>query len=320
MGLQSPKISVIVPVYNAGQYLEQCIQSILDQTFTDFELILVDDGSTDGSGEICDIYKNKNPKVKVIHKDNEGVSIARNIGIDNADGTYIVFVDSDDYVDKAYLSDLMISEDSDFVVSGVYLLNEKNVIVPGSVSKKIKSSPAFIDTELIKLYMRVPWAKRFKKEIIIRDKIFFNSMMKIGEDTDFNIRYLQVADDIVTVSSPSYFYRDNFSLQINRCRLDALQYDFYINRLSDSINGLKNVCKYSFPQIDSDLKIFFRRLFFTHLISINNYSSFKKESINFKIKKLKYYSKNKIKESIVSIILRHFPLIAYIGLSVYRRY
>ena len=92
------KISVIVPVYNTEKYLNRCIDSILAQTFTDFELLLIDDGSTDSSGKICDDYAAKDSRVKVLHKENGGVSRARNLGIDNAQGEYLSFIDSDDYI------------------------------------------------------------------------------------------------------------------------------------------------------------------------------------------------------------------------------
>ena len=103
-----PKISVIVPIYNVEQYLRPCIDSILNQTFTDFELILVDDGSTDKSGEICDIYEKKDPRIRVIHKKNAGVSEARNTGVAAAKGEYIGFVDSDDVIEPC-MYDLMIN-------------------------------------------------------------------------------------------------------------------------------------------------------------------------------------------------------------------
>lgn len=99
----NPKISVIVPVYNAEKYLQCCVDSILAQTFTDFELLLIDDGSRDRSGEICDEYARKDVRVKVFHKENGGASAARNLGLDHANGYYVAFVDSDDYLSAEYL-------------------------------------------------------------------------------------------------------------------------------------------------------------------------------------------------------------------------
>lgn len=97
------KISVIVPVYNAEKYLRRCVGSILAQTFTDFELLLVDDGSTDASGAICDEYASADARVRVFHKPNGGVSSARNLGLDNARGEWIAFADADDYLFKHFL-------------------------------------------------------------------------------------------------------------------------------------------------------------------------------------------------------------------------
>ena len=98
-----PKISVIIPVYNVAKYLHRCIDSALAQTFTDFELLLIDDGSKDNSGEICDEYARKDNRVRVFHKENEGVSVARNIGIGHSSGTYLMFLDSDDWLESSCL-------------------------------------------------------------------------------------------------------------------------------------------------------------------------------------------------------------------------
>ena len=97
-----PEISVIVPVYNVEEYLRPCIDSILEQTFTDFELILVDDGSPDRCGEICDEYEQIDKRIRVIHQENGGLSAARNAGLDVMSGEYVTFIDSDDLVDKKF--------------------------------------------------------------------------------------------------------------------------------------------------------------------------------------------------------------------------
>lgn len=114
-------ISVIVPVYNVEKYLEQCIDSLLSQTYQNFEIILVDDGSTDSSGKICDIYEENNENIKVIHKKNEGLGFARNTGLLYATGEYVTFIDSDDYADKYLLEDLyngILETDVDVCIGG----------------------------------------------------------------------------------------------------------------------------------------------------------------------------------------------------------
>jgi len=103
----TPQISVIVPVYKVEQYIHRCIDSILSQSFTDFELILVDDGSPDNCGKICDEYAQKDSRIRVFHKSNGGVSSARNLGLDNAKGEWIAFIDSDDFVENEYLEELL---------------------------------------------------------------------------------------------------------------------------------------------------------------------------------------------------------------------
>ena len=126
-----PYISVIVPVYNVKLLLPRCIDSLLNQKFTDYELLLIDDGSTDGSGEICDEYGEKDSRIKVIHKSNEGVSKARNKGIDEAKGEWITFVDSDDYVGFDYLSNLYTctNPDIDLVVLSLKHMRENGEVL-----------------------------------------------------------------------------------------------------------------------------------------------------------------------------------------------
>ena len=104
MNVNSPKVSIIVPVYNVEKYLHRCVDSILLQTFTDFELLLIDDGSTDKSVGICDKYALKDRRIRVFHKKNGGVSSARNLGIKKSNGVYILFVDSDDYLSPSHLN------------------------------------------------------------------------------------------------------------------------------------------------------------------------------------------------------------------------
>ena len=114
----TPTISVIVPVYNAEKYLHRCIDSVLAQTYTDFELLLIDDGSKDQSGEICDEYAQKDARVRVFHQENGGVSSARNLGLDNAKGEWVTFVDSDDWAKPYYIEHLVASIDgADLVVA-----------------------------------------------------------------------------------------------------------------------------------------------------------------------------------------------------------
>ena len=122
-----PKISVIIPVYNTEKFLHRCIDSILTQTYTDFELLLIDDGSKDSSGSICDEYAEKDSRVRVFHKENGGVSSARNLGLDNAWGEWITFVDSDDYIEENFLKSFDGNLDADLVVGNIQMIRKQEV-------------------------------------------------------------------------------------------------------------------------------------------------------------------------------------------------
>ena len=131
MSQNKPMVSIIVPVYNTGKYLSLCIESILNQSFTGFEILLIDDGSTDESGDICKEYAKKDSRIRVFHKENGGVSSARNIGLDNASGEWIYFVDSDDQILPGGLQTMVdcISDGVDIVMGGYKRYNESGDVV-----------------------------------------------------------------------------------------------------------------------------------------------------------------------------------------------
>lgn len=219
------KISIIVPVYNVEQYVGECIESILNQSFKNIELILINDGSKDNSGFICDEYAKKDNRIKVIHKKNEGVSIARNIGIKNASGEYIAFVDSDDLVDKEiYTTMLQVIEEtgSDLVMcrykkiyndgkkelaleplrEGLY---DKEQIFNNLILDMIGNDPSDMSKPLI---MGSIWRCLYKKEIIDKYKIEF-PIIKIAEDMLFHLYYLVACKKVYVVEQALYYYRYN---------------------------------------------------------------------------------------------------------------
>ena len=176
----TPKISVIVPVYNTEKYLHHCIDSILSQTFTDFELLLIDDGSKDSSGAICDEYAAKDNRVRVFHKENGGVSSARNLGLDNATGEWIAFVDADDYLAPSYLYD--------FVQN---LSNDVKLLVC-AYGSQITSSVDFINDMLLDKISWCMYYKLYKKECLnLSNALDVPSEINIGEDLIANIIYAQ---------------------------------------------------------------------------------------------------------------------------------
>ena len=171
-----PKVSVVVPVYNAEKYIDRCIDSILSQTFEDFELILVDDGSPDKSGKICDNYAAKDNRVKVIHKQNGGVSTARNVGIENSTGEYIMFVDSDDYIDNQMLEVLLqkTSDDVEMVISSIRMVCKEKVY-DFRMKNREYSPKVLMEEYCLEKFPRIcvcgPWCKLYKRSVIDENKI-----------------------------------------------------------------------------------------------------------------------------------------------------
>ena len=204
----NPVISVIVPVYNVEKYLNQCVNSILAQTYKDFELILVDDGSKDKSGEICDEYVKKDSRIRVFHKKNGGVSSARNYGIDNAQGTYICFVDSDDWVDETYLEDMLKPGDYDWIIQGIKINDKYRKYKNEFLKDKYAILNALIENEAERDFLfRGPCSKLFKKDLINNNKLRYNTNIYLGEDYLFNICYINYIGNAYIYNSHDYNYR-----------------------------------------------------------------------------------------------------------------
>ena len=205
MNLSYPHISVIVPVYNAEKFLNRCIDSILAQTFTVWELLLIDDGSKDRSGDICDEYAANDSRIRVFHKENGGVSSARNLGLDHAQGEWITFVDADDYVEENFLKSFEGNLDADLVVGGMEWHEGngmKNVVINSSIAygyhQCIKIA---VEGSLSNLILLAPWGKLYRKGTIESAKnLRFNERMQICEDTYFVYSFIACSKDIRILS------------------------------------------------------------------------------------------------------------------------
>ena len=218
MNETTPKISVIVPVYKAEAYLHRCVDSLLAQTFTDFEILLIDDGSPDRSGEICDEYARKDSRVRVWHKENGGVSSARNLGIENSNAEWICFVDSDDYVEKSYLDDFGLdSYEADIYLQGYKVIRNNEITRTHQFNVNhisiIPFESCFIEAER-KNILNSPWCKLFKVDIIKKKCICFDTSISYGEDHLFVLKYLQFVQmaSISDASSYNYVYHNAQSL------------------------------------------------------------------------------------------------------------
>lgn len=192
-------ISIIVPVYNTEEYLDKCILSIMAQTYADFELLLIDDGSTDSSGSICDKYAAQDSRVRVFHKENGGVSSARNLGLDNVRGEWIAFVDSDDSVKESFLCNMLPLRNEDFIMTSSDVRGE---CFPDAVY----TGKDMIKIALSGWHMLCPWGKMFMSSIVSDYNIRFDESVCRGEDTMFNLRYLSYASSLRTTSEAYYEY------------------------------------------------------------------------------------------------------------------
>lgn len=202
-------VSIIVPVYNVEEYLEQCLSSILMQDYSNIEVLVIDDGSTDKSVNICDKYKEKDKRVRVFHVENGGVSAARNIGLNNANGEYIMFVDSDDYVLPDYVSSLVLDQQLDIVQGGFFYDNISGRIGRQSEEKIIdmeKYQGKFLEFWEKNQFWTV-WGCCYKKRIIDDNNLRFDVDMHYGEDTDFNTKYLVVSNKVGLTNKISYVHR-----------------------------------------------------------------------------------------------------------------
>lgn len=229
-------ISIIVPVYNVENFLPRCVESVLAQTYPDWELILVDDGSSDGCPEVCDRYAGEDSRIKVVHKPNEGVSEARNTGLRMASGEWICFIDSDDYVSPRYIEDMLAkSDDADIVISGWKHLGGGRVFPDMSVERqdfiKIMEHKAFINI----------WAKLIRRSSVEHACALFETDVKWAEDSIFFLNVLLSCDKVRLISDANYFYeyRDGSAVgRINsyECELAAF------NAVNNLMPELIRVC------------------------------------------------------------------------------
>ena len=205
-----PKVSVIIPVYNTSFYLKECIESVLNQFFLDFEIIIINDGSTDDSGKICEEYAKCDKRIHLYHQKNQGVSAARNYGIQKAKGEWLVFLDSDDFVDKSYLSDFFsnLSGRTELVIQGMNKYSTKVEMFYEFSKREIISRDKFLQQYEIIPYFFGPVSKLYKREIIKKNNLQFDNSKSFAEDTLFNLDYLSWCNnEILIINQRNYYYR-----------------------------------------------------------------------------------------------------------------
>ena len=254
----NPKVSIVIPAYNCGALIERCVKSILNQTFSDLEVIIVNDGSKDDTAKKCDNLAAQDSRVRVIHNRNKGVSNARNTGINNANGRYIQFVDADDCIKPEMtemLVDAMEHEDADLVICGYYKFQDGKMkkIAKGNFTYELKNDPA---THFFDLYnswlINMPGNKLYKKNLI---KKKFNEGMSLGEDLIFNLDYMLGVNKISVMDYCGYEYLfingESLAGKFNPNKLETSKFlhkrivDFALNYLKAKESEIKD---YAFLQ------------------------------------------------------------------------
>ena len=246
--MMGEKISVIVPVYNVEAYLERCVESILHQTYTNFELILINDGSTDSSGQICDDLAYQYENIKVYHIENAGVSNARNVGIQLATGAWITFIDSDDFVTQDYLATLASAVEGGnvgFVIAPLHHI--KNGIVTDLPSYSGRKELWSTEETMKELLMTTktsffPVAKLFKRDLLVDEK--FNTDYHLAEDALFLTELLlKTRCSSVFIDKPIYYYdhrEGSATTSVNRYVFDTIEvYKNIITQVSQVFPNLK---------------------------------------------------------------------------------
>ncbi|OUP22395.1 hypothetical protein B5F29_01245 [Lachnoclostridium sp. An196] len=273
-------ISVIVPVYNAAAYLEECVDSLVKQIYKPAEIILVDDGSTDKSPEMCDSFSQRYSYIKTIHTKNGGVSSARNIGIEAAQGEYLIFVDSDDKVHQELLSQYKTYFSPDCVVM---CCSQTDMDTTGNAPVEEYTIQEFMEM-FSKGYINVPWNKMYSSEILRKNQIRFPEKMNLGEDIVFNLLYFEQAPERYRIiKAPLYWYRENVDNSLSNC--------FHENLFDIQLCIFQNLNEFleTMGVDDRRNKAIYLRLFWNRMyMTLNIYRSQLKKENNYEVKK-KFY-------------------------------
>lgn len=260
--MNCPLITVIVPVYNVEKTLERCVNSIIAQSYTTLEIILVNDGSTDHSGEICDSYKRLDKRIQVIHKRNGGLSSARNTGIDHASGTYMCFIDSDDWIHIDYvktLYDLSIKYNADISSCECDMVSSEIV----SLKKCTKEEALLSKSDFWKLCLTnhsvsvYAWNKLYRKELFVHIRY---PEGQLYEDIVPMFELVKEASIFAVTHQKLYYYFDNF---------DSISKGFFRiqdNAYIENWNSIEKSCLKTFPELTTE---FSHRIIFAHFRLLN---------------------------------------------------
>lgn len=242
-----PLISVIVPIYNADKYLHKCLNSLLSQTVNDFEVILIDDGSTDSSGSICDDYVRQDKRFIVVHKNNEGLSAARNDGIALAKGEWITFLDSDDWLSSPFFEVLFDNQDNEFIITSYRKWYSNDTSYIETFEKQSIGLNFLFKEDNYKVGLFTAWGKFYKTSIIKNYNLLFDPKISPGEDTLFNFHYLLYVDRVFVSNTVCYNWLDSNGLTNRKRSLDCMMYT--IDNTMNALNLLESKINIELPII-----------------------------------------------------------------------
>lgn len=294
--------SVVIPVYQSEKYLPDCVNSILNQTFNDsFEIILVDDGSTDSSGKIADDFSQQYDNIHVFHKQNGGASSARNYGLKNASGEYVLFIDSDDIVDSSLFEKLHSLLDHGLIIYGMsFDYYEKNKLKRQEILS-CKHSGKYSVEDVYQAFkdffydnaLSSACNKVFKRSILSNHQILFNENITDYEDYDFVIRYLKYIDSVYCIDEPLYHYRNDLDNKDAHIRVKDIEIMMNnMNQLFQTIDSLPDGPEMS--QVHSVYANLYMDLFRHHLMEAKYSVAELKEAIE------KYFNADRIETSLLS--------------------
>lgn len=316
-------ISVIVPVYQVENYLNQCIESIIEQTYTNLEIILIDDGSKDNCPQICDDWSIKDKRIKVIHKKNGGLSDARNVGLDIAKGKYIAFIDSDDWVDSRYIELLynsLIKSKADISACSIQKVYDADSVDPYNLNPKLQlvtPKEAIKDILYDRRFKTVAWNKLYSKEVLAGERFIVG---RIHEDEFFSYKVFAKAQKLVFVDASLYKYRQRSGSIMSSPSLKHLDLlDAYLNRikfLEKNYTDLASKDKLNFCiACISFYKDFLKSDSISKTIALNKIKDYRKK-IKFDMKELNFFT---YKEKIYVIFSKAMIIDCYCRITMLRR-
>lgn len=303
-GEEEMQFSIIIPVYNVEKFLRKCLDAIVEQKFSDYEVILIDDGSQDKSGEICDVYAEKYEKITVYHIENHGVSHARNIGLQMAKGKYIWFIDSDDFIESNALynicEELKKKQEPDLLVFDANVRDQENNIKQVITCDELRKQNMNFQNDRELIYMNTAlWNKIYKRQIISEKQLIFSENITIAEDLLFNYIYILECRNVEYEKKVLYNYiqRKNSAMQGAGRNRDVLK------AFEQLIEYYKKVNMYSNYKVEIQYLIYYH-IYLTSMIRMVRNNAEKME-INYILKWLK---EQKLSPLILNKYVRHMPI------------